>query len=74
MGQNWKKLGDISDREMTPMLRQYIEAKAECGDSILFFRLPSKGSVSDFIKSICQHIIDVILVQVHRFKKRIIMA
>ncbi|HOV74213.1 MAG TPA: DNA mismatch repair protein MutS [Candidatus Hydrogenedentes bacterium] len=39
MGDNWKKLGDISDRHLTPMLRQYLQAKAECADSILFFRM-----------------------------------
>jgi len=35
----WKKLSDISDRHLTPMLRQYLQAKAECGDSLLFFRM-----------------------------------
>lgn len=39
MGQNWKKLSDISDANLTPMLRQYLEAKAESGDSLLFFRM-----------------------------------
>ncbi|MCC6797430.1 MAG: DNA mismatch repair protein MutS [Candidatus Hydrogenedentes bacterium] len=39
MGQQWKKLGDISQANLTPMLRQYLEAKAESGDSLLFFRM-----------------------------------
>lgn len=39
MGRNWKKLGDISPRKVTPMLRQYLAAKAESGDSLLFFRM-----------------------------------
>ncbi len=39
MGENWKKLSDISDRHLTPMLRQFVQAKAECPDSILFFRM-----------------------------------
>ncbi len=36
---NWKKLGDLGSNEITPMLRQYLEAKAETGDSLLFFRM-----------------------------------
>src|SRR5690349_11704167 len=39
MGHQWKKLGDISQANLTPMLRQYLEAKAESGDSLLFFRM-----------------------------------
>ncbi len=39
MAQNWKKLSDISEHKLTPMLRQYLQAKAECGDSLLFFRM-----------------------------------
>ena len=39
MANNWKKLSDISESQITPMLRQYIEAKTECPDSILFFRM-----------------------------------
>jgi len=39
MSHQWKKLADISDASITPMLRQYIEAKAESGDSLLFFRM-----------------------------------
>lgn len=36
---NWKKLSDISAARLTPMLRQYIAAKADCSDSLLFFRM-----------------------------------
>jgi DNA mismatch repair protein MutS len=39
MAKNWKSLGDVSERELTPMLRQYLAAKAESGDSLLFFRM-----------------------------------
>ena len=39
MAQQWKKLSEISDAKLTPMLRQYLEAKAESGDSLLFFRM-----------------------------------
>lgn len=39
MATQWKKLSDISDAKLTPMLRQYLEAKAESGDSLLFFRM-----------------------------------
>ncbi|NIA14853.1 MAG: DNA mismatch repair protein MutS [Nitrospiraceae bacterium] len=39
MTPNWKKLSDIPERKLTPMLRQYIQAKAECGESLLFFRM-----------------------------------
>ncbi len=39
MAKNWKSLGDLSERDLTPMLRQYLEAKAESGDSLLFFRM-----------------------------------
>jgi DNA mismatch repair protein MutS len=39
MTQQWKKLNEISDAKLTPMLRQYLEAKAESGDSLLFFRM-----------------------------------
>ena len=38
MAQNeWVKIEDISESKLTPMLRQYVEAKAESGDAILFF-------------------------------------
>ncbi len=33
------KLSDVSPHRTTPMLRQYIQAKAEAGDSLLFFRM-----------------------------------
>jgi DNA mismatch repair protein MutS len=36
---NWAKLEDIAPQKLTPMLRQYVQAKAESGDSILFFRM-----------------------------------
>ena len=39
MAANWKKLDEIPERKLTPMLRQYVQAKAECPDSILFFRM-----------------------------------
>jgi DNA mismatch repair protein MutS len=39
MADNWKKLGDISQSKLTPMLRQYLDAKAQSGDSLLFFRM-----------------------------------
>ncbi len=39
MAHQWKKLSDISQSKMTPMLRQYLQAKAESGDSLLFFRM-----------------------------------
>jgi len=39
MARNWKKLSDVNPRKLTPMLRQYLQAKAESGDSLLFFRM-----------------------------------
>ncbi|MCC6486601.1 MAG: DNA mismatch repair protein MutS [Candidatus Hydrogenedentes bacterium] len=39
MAHQWKKLEEISDSKLTPMLRQYLQAKAESGDSLLFFRM-----------------------------------
>ncbi len=36
---NWAKLEDIAPHKLTPMLRQYVQAKAESGASILFFRM-----------------------------------
>lgn len=39
MATNWAKLGDITPDKITPMLRQYLQAKSESGDSILFFRM-----------------------------------
>lgn len=33
------KLRDVNPNRTTPMLRQYLQAKAECGDSLLFFRM-----------------------------------
>ncbi len=39
MTRQWAKLSDVSQRKLTPMLRQYLEAKTESGDSLLFFRM-----------------------------------
>ncbi|GMU92355.1 MAG: DNA mismatch repair protein MutS [Candidatus Hydrogenedentota bacterium] len=39
MAHQWKTTRDISEANMTPMLRQYLQAKAESGDSLLFFRM-----------------------------------
>ena len=33
------KLSDVKPHRTTPMLRQYLQAKAECADSLLFFRM-----------------------------------
>ncbi len=37
--ENWLKISDIIPERATPMLRQYLRAKAESGDSLLFFRM-----------------------------------
>lgn len=39
MSANWLKLQDVSPHKLTPMMRQFLQAKAECGDSLLFFRM-----------------------------------
>ncbi|NLF58621.1 MAG: DNA mismatch repair protein MutS [Candidatus Hydrogenedens sp.] len=39
MAGNWSKLGELAPSEITPMVRQYLQAKAECPDSLLFFRM-----------------------------------
>jgi DNA mismatch repair protein MutS len=39
MADKWIKLADISPSQVTPMVRQFMAAKAECGDSLLFFRM-----------------------------------
>ncbi|MFP4502914.1 MAG: DNA mismatch repair protein MutS [Candidatus Hydrogenedentota bacterium] len=39
MAENWLKLADVSPNRVTPMLRQYMQAKTECADSLLFFRM-----------------------------------
>ncbi len=39
MATKWARLSDITPDKMTPMLRQYLQAKAESGDSLLFFRM-----------------------------------
>jgi len=36
---NWAKIEDLPEAKLTPMLRQFVEAKAEGGDSLLFFRM-----------------------------------
>lgn len=35
----WAKIEDMAESKLTPMLKQFIEAKAEGGDSLLFFRM-----------------------------------
>lgn len=39
MADKWLHTADISPHHTTPMLRQFLQAKAECGDSLLFFRM-----------------------------------
>jgi len=39
MADKWIRLADLGPQQVTPMVKQYIAAKAECGDSILFFRM-----------------------------------
>ena len=39
MASTWIKLSDISPKQVTPMVRQYMEAKAQAPDSLLFFRM-----------------------------------
>ncbi|MCX8063545.1 MAG: DNA mismatch repair protein MutS [Candidatus Hydrogenedentes bacterium] len=36
---NWLKITDVVPEHATPMLRQYLRAKAESGDSLLLFRM-----------------------------------
>jgi DNA mismatch repair protein MutS len=35
----WAKLEDLAEADLTPMLRQYLAAKAEAAGAILFFRM-----------------------------------
>lgn len=35
----WAKIEDIPEPKLTPMLKQFVEAKADSGDSLLFFRM-----------------------------------
>ncbi|MFP6582644.1 MAG: DNA mismatch repair protein MutS [Candidatus Hydrogenedentota bacterium] len=35
----WAKIEDIPESKLTPMLKQFVEAKADSGDSLLFFRM-----------------------------------
>ncbi len=39
MTKNWARLEDIPEHKLTPMLRQYLQAKADSGDALLFFRM-----------------------------------
>ena len=39
MADKWIRLADLGPQQVTPMVKQYIAAKAECGDSLLFFRM-----------------------------------
>ncbi len=39
MTDKWLHIADISPHHTTPMMRQLLQAKAECGDSLLFFRM-----------------------------------
>lgn len=39
MTDDWARLEDIDPARTTPMLRQFIQAKVECPDSLLFFRM-----------------------------------
>ncbi len=39
MTDNWIKLADVTPKQVTPMVRQFMEAKALAPDSLLFFRM-----------------------------------
>ena len=39
MTPKWKTLAEAAQGRLTPMLRQFIDAKAQSGDSLLFFRM-----------------------------------
>jgi len=39
MSERWVKLGEVQPNKVTPMVRQFMEAKAEAEDSLLFFRM-----------------------------------
>lgn len=39
MSTQWKKLADLTERDMTPMMRQFVQAKEEASGSILLFRM-----------------------------------
>jgi len=39
MAKDWVRLEDVSPARLTPMMRQYLQAKAEAPDSLLFFRM-----------------------------------
>lgn len=36
---SWQKLSDLHPSRVTPMVRQFMQAKAEAGDALLFFRM-----------------------------------
>jgi len=39
MSDSWLRLSDVSPNQVTPMVRQFMRAKAECPNSLLFFRM-----------------------------------
>ena len=39
MTDKWMRIADVSPHHTTPMVRQFLQAKAACGDSLLFFRM-----------------------------------
>jgi len=39
MNHSWIKLSEVSPKQVTPMVRQFMEAKAQAPDSLLFFRM-----------------------------------
>jgi len=39
MAEKWLKLDGIVPSKVTPMVRQYFDAKAECRGSLLYFRM-----------------------------------
>ena len=39
MADNWVRLDEITPAQITPMVKQYMAAKAECMGSLLFFRM-----------------------------------
>ena len=39
MAEKWLKLSEVRPNRVTPMVRQYVQAKAESPDSLLFFRM-----------------------------------
>ena len=39
MTDKWMRIADVSPHHTTPMVRQFLQAKSVCGDSLLFFRM-----------------------------------